>query len=187
MALRSTVYRAEITLSDLDRHVYLTRALTLARHPSETEERLMVRLLAWAILVGEFGGAEERLQFGPGLSSEDEPDLVARDDTGAISLWVDVGLPDERALRKAAGRADAVVLLAYGARKLDAWWSENASALARIGNLRVLALDGEASESLAALAARSMQLSCTLQDGHLWLGSGERSVEITPRWLQGGP
>ena len=174
MALRATVYRCDLTVSDLDRHVYGQHALTLARHPSETEERLMVRLLAFALF------ADEALVFGPGLSSEDEPDLVQRDPTGVIERWIDVGLPDERALRKAAGRAREVIVLAYGARKVDAWWDENAAACARIANLRVLTLSGDESAALASLAARSMTLTCTVQDGHVWLASDAASIELAP-------
>src|SRR5512135_3069811 len=131
MALRSTVYRADLTVSDLDRGVYGQHALTLARHPSETEERLMVRLLAFAL------HADETLAFGRGLSTEDEADLWQIDPTGVIERWIDVGLPDERDIRKACGRAREVVVLAYGARKVDAWWTDNAEALARLSNLRV--------------------------------------------------
>ncbi len=178
MALRATIYRADLTVSDLDRHVYGTHALTLARHPSETEERMMVRLLAFAL------HAHEALAFGPGLSTEDEPDLLLRDDTGAIDLWIDVGLPDEKAVRKACGRARQVVVLAYGARKLDSWWQENGAALARHANLGVLALSGDATDALQRLAARSMTLTCTLQDGHVWLTSAADTVELAPRRLK---
>jgi uncharacterized protein YaeQ len=174
MALRATVYRCDLTVSDLDRHVYGQHALTLARHPSETEERLMVRLLAFAL------HADERLEFGPGLSTEDEPDLVLRDPTGAIDLWIDVGLPDERALRKASGRARQVVVFAYGARKLDGWWSDNAAAFLRLSNLRVLALTGDESAALESLASRSMSLTCTVQDAHVWLASPTATIELRP-------
>ncbi len=178
MALRATIYRADLTVSDLDRHVYGTHALTLARHPSETEERLMVRLAAFAL------HAAEALAFGPGLSTEDEPDLILRDDTGAIDLWIDVGLPDEKAVRKACGRARQVVVLAYGARKMDAWWQENAAIFTRHDNLTVLALSAEETEALQRLAARAMTLTCTLQDGHVWLASATETVELAPQRLK---
>jgi uncharacterized protein YaeQ len=174
MALRATVYRADLTVSDLDRGVYAQHALTIARHPSETEERLMVRLLAFAL------HADEALAFGRGLSAEDEPDLCKRDATGAIELWIDVGLPDERAIRKACGRAREVAVLAYGARRVDAWWSDNAGALAKLANLRVTTLTAADTDALQSLAARSMQLTCTVQDGHVWLASERATVELTP-------
>src|SRR6202165_3675547 len=108
MALQSTIFKAELTVSDLDRNHFATHSLTLARHPSETDERMMVRLLAFAL------NADEALEFGRGLSAEGEPDLVKKDLTGAIELWIDVGLPDEREIRKAAGRARAVKVYVYG-------------------------------------------------------------------------
>jgi len=174
MALRSTVYRADLTVSDLDRHVYSQHALTLARHPSETEERLMVRLLAFAL------HADEALAFGRGLSTEDEPDLWKRDDTGTIDLWIDVGLPDEKDIRKACGRAREVVVLAYGARRIEAWWNEHAAGLARLSNLHVLTLSGTGAEALPGLAARSMVLTCTIQEGHVWLANGRETIELLP-------
>ena len=178
MALRATIYRCDLTVSDLDRHVYGQHALTLARHPSETEERMMVRLLAFAL------HADSALVFGPGLSSEDEPDLIRRDATGTIDLWIDVGLPDEKAVRKACGRARQVVVLAYGARKVDAWWQDNAAALARHANLGVFTLTGDETAALQRLAARAMTLTCTLQDGQVWLASAAQTVERAPQRLR---
>jgi uncharacterized protein YaeQ len=174
MALRATVYRADLTVSDLDRGVYAQHALTLARHPSETEERLMVRLLAFALF------ADEALAFGRGLSAEDEADLWQRDATGTIELWIDVGLPAEKDIRKACGRAREVVVLAYGARRVEQWWGDNAAALSRLANLKVFTLTAEETEALQALAARSMTLTCTVQEGHVWLAAERTTVEVTP-------
>jgi len=174
MAQRATVYRTDLTVSDLDRGVYSQHALTLARHPSETEERLMVRLLAFAL------HADDALAFGRGLSTEDEADLWQRDATGAIELWIDVGLPAEKDIRKACGRAGKVVVLAYGARRVEQWWSDNATALSRLANLKVFTLTAVETEALHALAARSMTLTCTVQDGHVWLASEHATVEVAP-------
>ena len=174
MAQRATVYRTDLTVSDLDRGVYSQHALTLARHPSETEERLMVRLLAFAL------HADETLVFGRGLSTEDEADLWQRDATGVIELWIDVGLPAEKDIRKACGRAREVVVLAYGARRVEQWWSDNAAALSRLANLKVFTLTAVETEALQALAARSMTLTCTVQDGHVWLAAERTTVEVAP-------
>ena len=157
MALKSTVYKADLHIADMDRQYYQQHSLTLARHPSETEERLMVRLLAFALY------ATERLEFGQGLSTDDEPDLWLKDLTGAIELWIDVGLPDERQIRKACGRAERVVLLTYGGRSAELWWEQNRSKLERQQNLSVIDLPN--TEALAGLAARGMQVSCNVQDG----------------------
>ena len=174
MAQGATVYKADLTVSDLDRGVYSQHALTLARHPSETEERLMVRLLAFAL------HASDRLEFGRGLSTEDEADLWERDDTGVIERWIDVGLPDEKTIRKAAGRAREVVVLAYGARRVDGWWSDNAAAFSRVQNLRVYTLNAADIAALQSLAARSMALTCTIQEGHVWLASDAATIELRP-------
>ena len=162
MALKSTIFKAELQVSDLDRGHFETHALTLARHPSETDERMMVRLLAFAL------DANERLEFGRGLSSEGEPDLVLTDLTGSIDLWIDVGLPDEREIRKAAGRARAVKVYLYGGRSASMWWRQNEAALERLANVQVLEVPEDVSRSLAGAAQRNMRVDCTVQDGEIW-------------------
>jgi uncharacterized protein YaeQ len=179
MALKATIYKAELQVSDLDRHYYQEHTLTLARHPSETDERLMVRLLAFALHAGE------TLAFGRGLSSEDEADLWDVDPTGSIELWIDVGLPDERDVRRACHRARRVVLLCYGGRAADVWWQQNAARLSGYANLTVLNLDAADSQALAALASRNMRLQCTIQEGQVWLGDADTSIELAPQRRQG--
>jgi uncharacterized protein YaeQ len=177
MALKATVYRAELAVSDIDRGYYATHALTVARHPSETEERLMIRLLAFAM------HADERLEFGRGLSTDDEPDLWRKEDNGEISLWIDVGLPDERRLRRAAGRSRALTLLTYGQRAAEIWWRKNRDVLARLSTLTVLQLPDDAVKSLAALASRAMKLQVTLQDGQISVSDASAYVVIEPSRL----
>lgn len=174
MALKSTIFRATLNVSDLDRGYYAEHGLTIARHPSETDERMMVRILAFAL------NADERLQFGRGISTDDEPALWLKDDTGRILKWIEVGLPDERLLRRAAGRADEVIVLAYGGRTVDIWWQKESATLSRLQNLKIQSLSVESSRALAAMAARSMELGCTIQDGEVWFSSGEETLSITP-------
>ena len=178
MALKSTIFKAELQVSDLDRNHFATHALTIARHPSETDERMMVRLLAFAF------NADEALEFGRGLSSEDEPDLVKRDLTGAIELWIEVGLPDEREIRKASGRADAVKVYLYGGRSAALWWKQNEAAMAKLANVSVVEIPEEVSSSLEAMAHRNMRLECTVQEGQVYLHAGEASVHFEPRMLK---
>ena len=178
MALKSTVFRAKLAVADTDRHYYAEHVLTLARHPSETDERMMVRLLAFALY------ADERLEFGRGLSAADEPALWLKDYSGAVKLWIEVGLPDERALKKAAGRAERVVVLAYGGRAVDVWWGKEGPGLGRLANLTVLAVEPAQSAALEALAERGMDLQCTIQEGHVWITDGADTVPIEPRRLQ---
>ena len=178
MALRATVYRCDLSLADIDRGVYGDFPLTLARHPSETEERLMVRLLAFVLF------ADPALAFGRGLSTEGEPDLWRHDATGTTELWIDVGLPEERDIRKACGRAREVVVLAYGERKAQAWRSVNEAALARLANLRVFALNDADLAALRTLCERTMRLAATVQDRHLWLATPSTTIELAPQqWL----
>jgi uncharacterized protein YaeQ len=174
LALKATIFKAELQVSDTDRGHYATYPLTLARHPSETDERMMVRLLAFAL------DADEALAFGPGLSAEDEPDLVNRDLTGAISLWIDVGLPDDREIRKAAGRAREVKVYTYGGRAAELWWTQNREALARLRNLTVIDVPPEASQAMARMVDRTMRLECTMQEGQVWFTRGEDTVHLEP-------
>ncbi len=177
MALKATIFKADVQISDLDRHYYGSHSLTLARHPSETDERLMVRLLAFCLY------ASEALRFGRGLSTEDEADLLEPDPTGSIQHWIDVGTPDPRDIRKACGRAERVTVLTYG-RTVDVWWRQHREVLSAQRNLIVLRLPVATGETLAALASRNMTVQCTIQDGVAWLTSGETTVEAHPELLR---
>jgi uncharacterized protein YaeQ len=174
MAPKSTIHKAQLQVSDMDRHHYGSHALVLAQHPSETDERVMLRLLAFAL------HADERLEFGRGLSTDDEPDLWRKDLTGTIEQWIELGLPDESRLRKACGRAREVVLLTYGGRAADLWWEKNAPALERCRNLVVLDIPPDASKALASRLARGMDLQAVIQDGVVQLIDGDVTLEIAP-------
>lgn len=170
------MFKANVQIADMDGGYYQTHALTLARHPSETDERMMVRLLAFMLY------ASDTLAFGKGLSTDDEPDLWQKDLTGSIQLWIDVGQPDERDLRKACNRADRVVLLTYG-RAADLWWNQNRDKLQRLKNLTILILPAVQTEALAKLASRTMQLQCNIQDGLVTIMTDTDTVEIEPTTL----
>jgi uncharacterized protein YaeQ len=181
MALKSTVYKAAVQVADMDRNVYATHALTLALHPSETEERLMVRVLAHALLADTSEGADA-LQAARGLSDVDEPDLWQHDLSGRLLRWVEIGQPDDRRLAKACGRADRVSVYAY-AGSVPVWWATLRGKVARLSNLAVWQLPAAQSQALAGLAQRSMQLQVTVQDGLVWVADGTRSVELQPQAL----
>lgn len=174
MALKSTIQKAQLEISDLDRGYYATHALTLAQHPSETSERLMVRLLAFAMY------ADGRLEFGAGLSAEDEPDLWRKSLTGDIEQWIDLGQPDEQRIRKACGRARQVAIVTYSGRSAEIWWDKIAATLTRSKNLTVIDLSPVSVSALAALAARNMQLHCLIQEGEVQLMDARTSVSVTP-------
>ena len=178
MALKSTIFKAELSIADIDRGYYRDHMLTIARHPSETDERMMVRLLAFAL------HADDVLAFGRGLSAEDEPDVWRRDLTGAIEQWIDVGTPDEREVRKACGRAREVYVLAYGGRAVDLWWQGVRERLERQDRLAVTEVPIEASRALAQLAGRSMRLQFTIDEGHVFVADGATSVPMELRVLK---
>lgn len=178
MAIKATVFKASLQIADMQRHYYQEHALTLARHSSETDERMMVRLLAFAL------HAHERLEFGQGMTTDDEADLWQKDLTGAIELWIDVGIPDEKWVRKACGRADQVVIYCYGGRVAEMWYAQNKSQLDRQKNLTIINLAQESTRAIAALAQRTMQLQCTIQDGQVWLSDGNDSVTVESEVLK---
>ena len=171
MALKSTVYKAELQLSDMDRNYYAAHTLTLARHPSETDERMMIRLLAFAL------NASEHLIFAKGLSDVEEPDLWHKDYTDAIQLWIEVGQPDERRLLKACGRATQVIVYSYASNS-SIWWQGIGNRLERAKNLTVWNVPTETAQALEKIAQRSMQLQCTIQDGQLWLTNETETVQV---------
>ncbi len=172
MAIKATIFRANLQIADMERHYYQDHTLTLARHPSETDERMMVRLLAFAL------HAHEHLEFGQGMTNEDEADLWQKDLTGAIELWIDVGIPDEKLIRKACGRANQVVVYCYGGRVADMWFAQNSAQFERQKNLAIINLPVASTQALAKLAQRTMDLQCTIQDGQVWLSDGDSSVQV---------
>ncbi|WP_460831537.1 YaeQ family protein [Lysobacter humi (ex Lee et al. 2017)] len=174
MSPKSTVVKIELQVSDMDRHYYALHPLTLAQHPSETDLRLLVRLIAFAL------HADERLEFGRGLGDEDEPALWRRDYTGAIEQWIELGQPDETRLRRAAGRAAEIVVIAYGGQATGTWWNKNAAALSRLNALTVIELDPAQLEAAQPLLGRGARLTAMIQDGELQLMDAERSVALRP-------
>jgi uncharacterized protein YaeQ len=176
MALKSTIYKAQLSIADMDRGVYADHALTLALHPSETEERLMVRLLAFALFAPK-DDARGTLQFARGLSDTDEPDLWQHDLSGQLVQWIEVGQPDERRMLRAASRAESATFIAFQA-STPVWWAGVKNKLTRTERLSVWQLPSEQSQALAALAQRSMQLQVSVQDGTAWCHGERGSVEL---------
>lgn len=173
MALKATISKATLQIADMDRNYYGDHALTIAQHPSETAERVMVRLLAFAL------HADDGLIFGKGLSADDEPELWRKDLTGAVALWIDVGQPDEKRIRRACGRANRVFVYCYGGQASRLWWEQSREKLSRLSNLTVKSIDQPASKALAALGARNMQLSCSIQDGEFWMTDTTNTVHAS--------
>ncbi len=179
MATNATIYKAGLQISDLDRHYFQDHMLTLARHPSENEERMMVRVLAFAL------HADDALTFGRGVGTEDEPALWQHDATGTIDLWIEIGQPDEKTLRQACGRSKQVVVYVYGVRGAEAWWENQRASLDRLKNLTVTLLPMERVRALAGMAKPSMHLQWTIQDGHLWVADGTQTLHLELQRLKG--
>jgi len=174
MAIKSTIFKAELQITDMDRNYYQDHQLTMARHPSENDERMMVRLLAFAL------NASESLQFTRGLSSEDEPEIWQKSMSDEIELWIDLGQPDEKRIRKACGRAREVVIYTYQQRSSEVWWEQQRNKLERFDNLGVVNIPDESVALLGQMAQRAMRLQCTIQDGQLWFSNGEQAIEVMP-------
>lgn len=185
MALKSTVFKAQLAVADIDHGYYADHALTLARHPSETDERMMVRLAALALnahaLQTECGG-DGTLAFGAGLSDPDDPDVSLRDFTGRTRLWIEVGQPEDKPLARACSKADQVLVYAFS-HAAEVWWRGIEGKLTRLDKLQVWRIPAASSQALAALAERSMQLQATIQEGALMLSGSKGTVDVEPvRW-----
>ncbi len=170
MAIKSVIYKATLQVADMDRHYYADHSLNIACHPSETLQRMMVRILVFAL------NAHEQLEFAKGISDADEPDIWQKDLTGAIEQWIEVGQPDERRIMKACGRSGEVKIYAYGS-STDVWWKQIASKLTRAKNLAVMKIEPETAEALERLCERTMHLQVTIQDGEIWMRSASDAVE----------
>ena len=175
MALKATIFKVGLNIADVDRGVYLDTNLTLARHPSETDQRLIVRLLAWAL------NADEYLSFTKGLCADDEPELWLKNLHGGIEHWIDVGLPDERRLKKACYRSELVSLYTYGGRNVDLWWQSNEALLGKHDNLRIVDFIEEELIPVVALAERNMQWQITISEGQVFISADEVNLTLNPQ------
>lgn len=175
MAKGATIYKCLVNIADMDRHYYAEESLTMAKHPSENDLRLMVRLTAFVLNAGE------SLEFTKGIAQEDEPDIWAKSLSGDIELWIDLGQPDEKRIRKACGRSEQVIIYLYQEGSALAWWKQNEKLLKRFPNLSVVLLRFEG--DIEALSARNMKLQCNISDGELTLHGDDKSVTVRQeRW-----
>ena len=180
MALSSTIFKVELQVSDLDRHYYQTHNLTVAQHPSETELRMMVRILVFAL------NASEGLEFTRGISSDEVPDLWEKALTGDVNLWIELGQPTTKRLKKACGKSEQVKLYTFSGHGAEIWWQQNRAACEQMKKLQVINLPAEQINPLSECVSRTMALQCTIQDGLIWLGNTQTSCEISPQSWQGG-
>lgn len=177
MAQKSTIYKVELSISDMDRHYYETHKLTVAKHPSETDERLMVRLLAFAL------NAHEHLELTKGLSTDDEPDIWQKSLSGELELWIALGLPSEKIVRQSCGKAQAVVIYCYSGNPAEMWWEKVKNSTTRFDNLSVVNLPDTQAKALAELAGRSMKMQVNIQDAEVMVSVDDAIVYVTPdKW-----
>lgn len=174
MAQKATIYKANLSVADMDRHYYEDHSLTIARHPSETDERMMLRILAFAMM------AHERLQFTKGLSSDEEPDLWQKSLSDEIEVWVDLGHPSEKRIRQACGKSQECVVLSYGGNVADTWWESTTNKVQRFKNLKVLNIDQKDVQQLAEFSKRSMIVQVTIQEKDILVSDDQNSMHITP-------
>lgn len=178
MAQKATIYKVELSVSDMDRHYYETHKLTIAKHPSETDERMMVRLLAFAL------NAHEQLEMTKGISTDDEPDIWQKSLSDELELWIALGLPSDKVVRQSCAKAQKVVIYTYGGRTADVWWDKIQNSTSRFDNLKVMSLSEQATSELAGLADRSMKLQVNIQDGDVMVSVGDQIVYVTPTTLK---
>ncbi|MCC6234637.1 MAG: YaeQ family protein [Verrucomicrobiales bacterium] len=183
MALKATIYKAQVHFCDLDRNVYADHAVTIARHPSETDERLLVRLLAFT-LNAPASAEEPALEFAKDLWEPDEPSLWQKDPTGRVLHWIDLGHPDERRLLRVTARVERMSIYSYSATTA-VWWKGLEPGLSRIRNLTVWHIPPMQSQALSAMAQRTMRLQVTVQDAVTWVEDGAQSLEVVPERLWG--
>jgi uncharacterized protein YaeQ len=179
MAQNSTIYKVELSISDMDRHYYETHKLTIAKHPSETDERLMVRIVAFAL------NANEHLEMTKGLSTDDEPDIWQKSLSGEIDLWVTLGLPSEKVMRQSCSKAGKVIVYPYGGRIAEIWWSKVGNGTTRFDNLQVINFTQADTAALARLANRAMKLQVNIQDGEVMVSVDGSIVYLTPNTWRG--
>ena len=178
MALKATIFKTTLQIADMDRHYYHDHHFTIARHPSETDERMMVRLLAFAL------NANEQLEFTRGISTEDEPDLWQKSLSDEIELWIDLGQADEKRIKKACARSRKVIIYCFSSRSSPIRWRQIKGKLKRFRNLSVINLQADATSKLCDMVNRQMQLQYSIQDSEVWVSNGEESVEIAvTQWM----
>ena len=177
MAQNATIYKVELSVSDMDRHYYETHKLTVAKHPSETDERLMVRIVAFAL------NAHEHLEMTKGLSTDDEPDIWQKSLSGELDVWVALGLPSEKVMRQSCGKADKVIVYPYGGKTAEMWWDKIKNSTTRFDNLQVINFSETDTGALAKLASRAMKLQINIHDGDVMVSVDDSVVYVTPvKW-----
>ena len=171
MVANAIIHKALLNIANMDQHYYEEHNLTLAQHPSENNLRLMIRLIAFIL------NANDTLTFCKGISQDDEPDLWQKSLSGDIEMWIDLGQPDEKRIKKACGRSQKVIIYTFKESLSSVWFKQIENSLIRFKNLQIIHLniDGD----IELLHNRSMNIQCNTLDNELTLSNDDTSVVIT--------
>ncbi len=174
MAIKATIYKVKLEISDCDRNYFHSHDLTISCHPSETEQRMMIRLLAFSLF------ASDSLGFTKGLCADDEPELWDKNLSGEIEQWISLGQIGEKQLRKSLGRSKQVVIFTYSGQKSSTWWKKNQSQYSRLKNLQIINIKSADVEAMQTFVSRNMNLQVTIQEGIIWLSDSSQTISIEP-------
>lgn len=178
MALKATIFKIDLSISDMDRNYYAEHNLTIARHPSENDLRMMLRILAFMF------NASERLEFTKGLSEVEDPDIWQKSYADEIELWIELGQPSAQRIKKGCNQAQQMAIFSYTGNAFDTWWQKEQNALAQRNNLSITTIDEAVGEEIAELVDRTMQIQCTISEGQAWLTIGDNSIEVSPNLVK---
>lgn len=173
MALKATIFKVDLSISDMDKHYYADHSLTIARHPSESDKRMMLRIIAFAF------NAHEQLEFTKGLSDVDTPDLWQKSYSDEIELWIELGQPSEQRIKKGCNQAQQMQVYSYDNNAFDEWWKKEQNALNMRKNLSIATVSYEAMEQLANLVTRQMHIQVTIQDRQACFNVNDETLEIS--------
>lgn len=179
MAKGSRIYKVKLFISDIDRNCYEQLELTVAQHPSESDERLLARLLAFGL---EY---ESGLAFGGGVSSTDQAPIWLRNDYEEVQHWIEIGQPDPDRLAKLNKRQPRLTLYTYGANA-HRWWHQHSPNLSKLQRLKAVQLDYDALQTLVSAMTSGFELQLNRQDEVLYLGLNDQQAEMQLAFLQPG-
>jgi uncharacterized protein YaeQ len=178
MALKATIFKAKISLSNLNIHFYDELTLTIARHPSENNLRMMSRILAYLLT------AQEGPVFTKGISSDTEPDIWIVNHDGSVDHWIELGHLDERRIRQSSSKAKKVSIFSYQGNQSLSWFSSIENGLSRFNNLNIIHFSFPENQNIEDFAERGMNFSCNIEDDEMWLSTEQDRICVQFQYLK---
>lgn len=175
MAISATIFKVALSIADMDRHYYGEHLLTIARHPSESDKRMMLRIIAFAM------SGNEQLTFTKGLSDVELPDIWQKNYSDVIEHWIELGQPSEQRIKKGCNQSQAMSIFSYHSNAFEQWWKKEQNALAARKNLSIITIPEDIGEQLADKVNRQMSIQCSIQDTQVWLNLDGESFELSPQ------